>query len=564
LYENTRGRGSIDGTAPVEIRQFLSEDEALDTISTFPAKMIIGFVLGPRDVKLYYTETAIGMMARRMRRVVEALGPCKPQYYPVGLGHLSTDNKGTPWRPKPGSRGNSNVPQVTAPTTLWDAGGVQYKQRALKAAGSMYIPWDQVPYGTMRRNFKYNHIMTQVGLEMLETLQAIGISMDDNLDGSRVTDFVENGAGVQVAALQMLYSAMFGVSATTSTTNDFTIDEASVASQMKDKLGILFNSGHIHIDPGVFSYFDGPGTGMLSTSIVHNLKYKGKNVSPATLMREFIAKYVVWGLCSSALESYFTVPLYQCHWLYVGSPKPEYVTEQLQMNYRSDVYFDGDNSLPYTLIPSRLNPGEVLSRVPCLMNLRASTDGKDFVKANKYLGVRDPLPYGSVQDIRFSGDKPLTTIEEREYTFTPIIEADSHTQAQYRNARTVNCAVWPRPTHYSPGATRLGAVYGMLSDNASVGGHYYYQPLTGVMVNDATSQKIYRSMAARSREDAAVEKQLLAGFTDKNIDKQAEYWEKHEIPPEDNPQEGYPRSIKENLEPKDADQVFPVLTSEGS
>jgi hypothetical protein len=104
----------------------------------------------------------------------------------------------------------------------------------------------------------------------------------------------------------------------------------------------------------------------------------------------------------------------------------------------------------------------------------------------------------------------------------------------------------------------------MLSDNASVGGHYYYQPLTGVMVNDATSQKIYRSMAARSREDAAVEKQLLAGFTDKNIDKQAEYWEKHEIPPEDNPQEGYPRSIKENLEPKDADQVFPVLTSEGS
>jgi len=58
-------------------------------------------------------------------------------------------------------------------------------------------------------------------------------------------------------------------------------------------------------------------------------------------MREFIAKYLTFNVAAEAVSSYFAVPLYECHWLYTGSPKPEYVTEQLQMNFRSDVYFDG-------------------------------------------------------------------------------------------------------------------------------------------------------------------------------------------------------------------------------
>jgi len=557
--ESSFDLGSVDGTAPLTIKQYLTEEEALDEISAFPSNMIVGYVIGPRDVKLYYTEVAISMMARRMRRVVEELGPCKPTYYPLALGHLATDNKGTPWKPKTSDRGRNPVPKVYKPSGFWNAGAVQYKSRALQATGSMYIPWDQTPYSAMRRNFKYNHIMTQLGLSMMETLQAIGIDLGADLSTDKSKAFDENGSGAQVAALQMMYSSMFGVTTSHSATSDFTCEPTSIAAGIKDRLGLLFNSGHIHIDPGCLIYkaaYRGDD-GLLSDSKV-DISYCGRNVSPALLMKEFVAKYLTFSVAAEALQSYFAVPLYECHWLYTGSPKPEYVTEQLQMNFRSDVYFDGDNSMPFTLIPSRLNPGEVISRIPCYMDI----NGKE---PNKYLGVRDPLPYGSVLDIRFSGDKPLTTTEERDYTFTPIIEADSSVQTQYRNSRTINCAVWPRPTHYCPGATKVGAIYGTMSDNKSVGGHYYYQPLTGVMTNDNVNDKIYRAMGV-TRSDGPVNErlknELLAGMGRKETEIQQDYWNKHSIAPEDNPQ-----AVATAITPSDADEsvgemVFPTTVNQ--
>jgi len=580
LYETwteKKDKVSLDGTAPLEIQQYLTEDQALDDITANPQRMIIGFVMGPRDVKLYYTETAIGMMVRRLRRVVEALGPRKPIYFPLGLGHLSKGDK--PWYPKDSKRKGSigGVPQVTAPTGSWDAGAVQYRANSLRAKGTFYIPTDQTPYSTMRRNFKYNHILTQVGLELLETMQAVGIGMNDKLGISKVAAFKENGTGTQVAALQMLFSSMFGTTTTHNATSDFTVDEASVAGGIKDRLGMLFNSGHIHIDPGVFMYSHGKKDaqylkqdGYLNTQASNSLKYKTlmedkskrNNVSAALLMKEFIAKYLTFTVCAQALESYFSVPLYQCHWLYVGSPKPEYVTEQLQMNFRSDVYFDGDNSLPFTLIPSRLNPGEVISRIPCYLDIKANTGA-----ANTYLGVRDPLSYGSVMDIRYSGDKPLTTVEEREYTFAPIIEADASVQTQYRNSRTVNCSVWPRPTVYSPGATRMGAVYGMLSDNSSVGGHYFYQPLTGTFLNDDVKlDTLYRSTMNSSVAggDGALAKQYFKGQGIKEIGDQGEYWEKHTVEPKHNPQVNAGKYSKEELKAMEVEgepSVFPTTVS---
>jgi len=546
LYGKPRVGQSVDGTAPLEVKQYLSEDEALDEITAYPERMIFGFVMGPRDVKLYYTETAVGMMVRRLRRVVEALGPQKPCYYPLGLGHL--DFNGQPWKPegvkdKSGRKAGKNVATIRPPAMEWNCGAVQYKAKALKATGTYYIPWDQTPYSTMRRNFKYNHIMTQVGLELMECLTALGIGMDADLKEAKLAAFKANGAGAQVAALQMLFASMFGTTVSHNATSDFTVDEASVAAGLKDRLGMLFNSGHIHLDPGVLTYerIDGEGfilgsgvnRGKLQTE-VKDLTYKGRPVSAATLYKEFIAKYVTFCVCAQALESYFAVPLYECHWLYVGSPKPEYVTEQLQMNFRSDVYFDGDNSLPFTLIPSRLNPGEVISRIPCYMD--TTTDSKK-PRQNVYLGVRDPLPFGAVQDIRYAGDRPLTTIEERDYTFAPIIEADASVQTQYRNSRTVNVAVWPRPSVYSPGATRMGAVYGMMYDNASVGGHYYYQPLTGTMLNDKVSPNtIYRAMTNDRRESKVLADQLFKGQTRDEIVTQGDYWTKHSVTERQNPQ----------------------------
>ena len=565
LY-STKREASVDGTSAIRIKQYLTESQALDEITAQPSKMIIGYVIGPRDVKLYYTETAIGMMVRRMRRVVEALGPLRPRYYPLGLGHLMAGKK--PWQPaKAGTRGKT--PRVVEPSTKWSAGAVQYKQRALKAAGTMYIPGDQVPYGTMRRNFKYNHIMTQLGMEMMETLQAIGVDLSPSLvgatpvgqtnrDGSKAyTD--SEGAGTQVAALQMLFASMFGSTSAMSTTNDFTVDEASVAAAIKDKLGMLFNSGHIHIDPGVFSYERSTSLfsaedGMLSTD-VNGLTYKGKNMSPAGIMQEFVSRYITFAVAAQCLESYMSVPLFQCHWLYVGSPKPEYVTEQLQMNFRPDVHFDGDNAMPFTLIPKTLNPGQVLCRVPTYLDCSGEAE------PNSYLGIRDPLPYGNVLDIRFNGDKPMTTTEETDYTFTPIIEADSMVQTQYRNSRTVNCAVWPRPTHYSPGATRVGAIYGMMSDNASVGGDYYYQPMTGALVNDQVegdTPVVFRAMKNAPQDSKLVADALFQGMDRETQDKQQDYWDKHEILPKDNPQT---TEQDQNLEPAKDAQVFPGTTS---
>jgi hypothetical protein len=511
--------------------------------------MIIGYVIGPRDVKLYYTETAIGMMVRRMRRIVEALGPLKPNYYPFGLGHLAkSSNNPAPWFPNAvklakrsegftGTR-KQRLPQIYAPSQTWNAGSVQYKASALKATGTLYIPWDQTPYSTMRRNFKYNHILTQLGMELIETFQAIGIQMDEKLNRIVVKPFDENGYGTQECALQLLFASMFGTTTTHNATSDFTVDESAVSAGIKDKIGMLFNSGHIHIDPGVFMYerlsgggfLDDSRKGYLSSTATPELSYKGKKMSPEGLMAEFIARYMTFIVAAQSLENYFSVPLYQCHWLYVGSPKPEFVTEQLTMNFRSDVYFDGDNSLPFTLIPSRLNPGEVISRIPCYFNLNEKAG------PNRYLGVRDPLPYGNVIDIRYNGDKPLTTTEERDYTYTPVIEADSSVQTQYRNSRTINCAVWPRPTHYSPGATRMGAIYGMMSDNASVGGHYYYQPLVGTLVNDNVKDVIYRSTMNNTSDSKAIEKQLFKGHGKKEQRAQGAYWQKHSIMPDENPQ----------------------------
>jgi hypothetical protein len=270
-------------------------------------------------------------------------------------------------------------------------------------------------------------------------------------------------------------------------------------------------------------------------------------------MREFIAKYVVWTVAKKCLEGYFTVPVYQCHLLYVGNPKPEYVTEQLQMNFRSDVYFDGDNSLPYTLIPTRLNPGEVISRVPCYWYLNAEKSTE-----NTWLGVRDPLPYGNVIDIRFNGDKPMSTTEERDYTFTPIIEADASVQTQYRNSRTINCAVWPRPTHYSPGSTRIGAIYGLLSDNASVGGHYYYQPLRGTLVADNVKDKIYRAMKNSAASSQGLEAQYFKGMSPDDVKEQKQYWKDHQVLPDDNPQ-----TVENEGTPEDdyGPDVFPTTVT---
>lgn len=517
----------LDGTLGVTIINYPSEDEALDDITKNPSKMIVGYVVGPRDVKLYYTETAIGMMARRMRNVVQALGPYRPRLQPFGLGHVEFKDG----KPVKGPLERKTDYKVCQPGLSWNAGAVAYKAKTINASGTLYIAGDQIPYSTMRRSFKYNHILTQIGMELLDTLSAIGIDLDDELKHA-ASGISTNGAGVQESALQILYASMFGASSSYSAgQGDFEVSEDVVASRIKDYLTTFFCSGHIHVDPAVFSFRGdsepSDAAGLFSTGEKFNVR--GKQVSAALAYAEFVRSYIVWGVACAALGDYMSVPLLQCHWLYTDKMKPEYVMEQLQMNFRSDVYFDGDSGLPMTLIPSRLNPGEILHRVPCYLS-----PDKDY--PNRYLGIRDPLPFGPVDEIRFAGDRPLTTIEERDYTFSPVIEADASVQSTYRNGRTVNFAVWPRPTHYVPGATRLGFIYGLMADNRKVGGHYYYVPGNSIFEHPTSGQKIYRAMKWSNTDTGAKPEYLLAGQTEAINKKHIEYFEEKAIEPQNNPQ----------------------------
>jgi hypothetical protein len=380
-------------------------------------------------------------------------------------------------------------------------------------------------------------------MELLDCLNAIGVDMNQDLTpmNGKMSQ-VQTKAGTRESALQLLYASMFGTSASISAPGDFEVSEDVVAAQIKDYLGSWFNSGHIHIDPGVFSYVSGRNKRNFLKQIQEPLfgnrqfKVRGQLVSGSEAMAEFIRAYFVWCVTCAALGSYFTVPLLQCHWLYTNKMKPEYVVEQLQMNFRSDVYFDGDSSLGYTLIPSRLNPGEVLNRVPCYISNREVGNEKTQYSPNNYLGIRDPLPFGPVEEIRFAGDRPLTTIDQREYTFSPVIEADSSVQSTFRNGRSVNFAQLPRPSTYVPGATALGAVYGLMGDNKRVGGHYYYIPNEGVFQNvvDQDELTIYRATVNNPSEDQEVLAYLLAGQTPADEEKHLQHWERNKVLPEDN------------------------------
>ena len=151
---------------------------------------------------------------------------------------------------------------------------------------------------------------------------------------------------------------------------------------------------------------------------------------------------------------------------------------------------------------------------------------------NQYLGIRDPMPFGNLEEIQYIGDKPVTTIDQREYTFSPVIQADSTVQSTFRNGRTVNFALLPRPTHYVPGATRLGAVYGMMADNRKVGGHYFYIPGQGFF-DQADGQTVYRAMknAADSDEFAS---RLLKGQDAAAAEARSNYWDSKHVEDENN------------------------------
>lgn len=540
---------AIAGTYPIRIEQFANDEVAYDFIANNPQSLTLGYTIDSRAVNMIFTQSAISMIVRRLHRAVERCGPHKPVYTHVGLGH-TTESKA----------GDSVTYSTTRPGMLWNAGAIAYSNKRLNAQGSLYIPQDQVPYSMMKRGFKYNHLLTLLGMELLETLNAIGADMSSGKitsNGSadvKRRNLMPNSSQEKVAMLQLLFSSVFGAVRGATNAADFEADPTSIADSVKESIGMLFNSGHIHLDPGFLTYVDGAWDGSLLTDSQNKAvcEYKGYKITPAQMMSEFIAKYVTFVTAVTAFKPYFQVPLYDCHWLYVGSPKPEYVIEQLQMNYRPDVIFEGGASMPeYTLIPTTLNPGEVLERIPTLFNAANKTP-------NTYLGIRDPLPYGSVNEIRFHGDRPMTTIDEREYDFAPIIEADSSVNQVMRNGRTLNIAVFPRPATFLPGASTIGVLAGLMSDNAAVGGSYYFQSHNGPFFNDTAVGGVARPMRqvgrpspSASRQDEWAQRQLAGtSSASKGAREMRKAVAKGKVSPSRNPQNP---DVKQSDEP-------PVLT----
>lgn len=512
----------------LQIVQCITENEAIEVVSSDVRLRTVAYVIGPRDVQLYFSDSVIGGMVRRLRHLIERMGPCNPHHWPIGLGHVSDTadvdkfraqatpitNKGV------GNKGgrtkhSSKKLKVAQPTWGWSAGAIGWKSGTMPASGQMYMPDDYIPYNKRKRSYKFNHLMTQVGAEMIDVLQAVGIEMKSDLTCFEPSDKMASASSEVIALLQVMYSdpLMFGTTDNPDV-GDVMLDESSLTTAVKSMMGMFFDSAHTHVDPGCLT-FQKPGSaqytdddGYLSDTITKDLCWKNAPISPKGLMREFISRYIVFLLTAAAMRPYFKVPVFPMHLLYYGGPKPELVTEQLLMNFRPDWDFGGSSGLPFSLIPTRLNPGEIAVRIPTLFDSRNNFNMRS--QANLWLGPREPVVFTDVEEVRFRGNTPQSVIEKENYYFSPVIEADSYVSGTYRNHRNVTVAHLSRPTYYTPGCNNLGWILGTMSDNSRVQGPQYILPGTNGYSNEGLSKfvttdgpAIYRPMTNNLTRDNA-------------------------------------------------------------
>lgn len=521
----------------IEIIQCLTEDQAIEAVSSDVRLRTIAYVIGPRDVQLYFSDSVIGGMVRRLRHLVERYGPCNPHHWPMGLGHLAYASKvdkdraqATPATSqlKKGGRGekrkgsrrrDTSKLKVAKPTWGWSAGAVGWKSGSMPASGQLYMPDDYVPFAKRKRAYKYNHLMTQIGAELVDCLQAVGIEMNSDLSCFSSSDKIAAASTEVISMLQVMYSdpLMFGTTDNPEV-SDATFDEGALTTAVKSMMGMFFDSAHTHVDPGVMSFMRNGSSklrsytgddGYLSDTITTDLCWKNAPISPAGLMREFISRYIVFLLVAAAMKPYFKVNVFPMHLLYYGGPKPELVTEQLLMNFRPDWDFGGSSGLPFSLIPTRLNPGEVAVRIPTLFDSSDNFNMK--TQGNLWLGPREPVVFQDVEEIRFRGDKPQSVIEKESYYFSPIVEADSFVSGTYRNHRNVTIAHLSRPAYFTPGCSGLGWILGTMSDNSRVQGPQYLLPGTLGYSNEADYSfkttdvpLVYRPMVNSIKRDESI------------------------------------------------------------
>lgn len=133
----------------------------------------------------------------------------------------------------------------------------------------------------------------------------------------------------------------------------------------------------------------------------------------------------------------------------------------------------------------------MISRIPCY--LRTTERSKGIY--NTYVGISSPDLIGTVVDKVSEGGVCVTMLEGDDIQFTPIVRGNSGILQTKRKGVTINICHLNRPEYYEPGVSKIGAIYGLMTDNASVGGFYFIQPSTGAFHDDRVPRTMFRALA---------------------------------------------------------------------
>ena len=122
----------IDAALPIGIRQFKTDEIASNYIANNKNRVVIGYTIGSRNVKLFYTPAAIDMVVRRFNSIYQLFGTMNPRISYLGRGHLRTNqvDKDDPqgyelWEPATSdmkARESSARPYLVEPNLNWSCG----------------------------------------------------------------------------------------------------------------------------------------------------------------------------------------------------------------------------------------------------------------------------------------------------------------------------------------------------------------------------------------------------------------------------------------------------------
>jgi len=466
-------------------------DDASAMISSDPFGNTIAVYSHNRDTHVLCHPTLYNQYGYRLRRILQDLGPLRPAVCHLGLGHLGS------------ATGN-----LQRPTLGWSVGQLQYNGTSYRADGSIYIPSDYHPYSLLKRTAKFNHIVTQVGVTWMGSFGAYGCGDEDGYMPRRGTN------GTIAPMLQLLWGEQFGYTASPSIPTEPFFEPETVGQRMDEHIISTFGSGILAFDAG--ANLDGPldivnalapfmNEGPRVSSLWAGTREMGPiNEGPSRTTIErvwglglgqnfYTAMYSafdnlgdfgisrsvehVWAAVKAAIGPLFQVPMTPMTMLHSGGPRPGHVVERLQMNFRPDMAISGGTAgtKPYFLMPTCLNPGQVLTRLPCFLDINA---GEAAANPNTWLGPRDPTVLTGVETIHYDGDRPREMSDPDYALESPVIIRDASVGTVEKNGRPCTIHRIPRPAYHRNGASFVGVFNTLTHGIESANGNYFMYPCT--------------------------------------------------------------------------------------